>query len=146
MIDHIELPLVIDWYHEPDYPTVVGQDSTFRGFDLIIQARGGYAERREVKLVQQCPNGGTDPAACPNAWQWVCDARVLARYDDPIVDIDLPMRLADSSVEWLNDDLRPRYPGASHKEGLPRVDPVAQPPRHERDRGDHDRQGARPEE
>jgi hypothetical protein len=121
IIDHIEPPLVVDWYHEPDYPTVVGQDSSFRGFDLIIQARGGYAERREVKLVQQCPNGGTDPAACPNAWQWVCDARVLARYDDPIVDIDLPMRLADSSVEWLNDDLRPRYPGASHKEGLPRV-------------------------
>lgn len=119
--DHIEQPQVVDWFHEPDYPTVVGQDPTFRGFDLYIHATGGYAERRQVALEQICPDGSTDPAACPQSWRWQCSTKVIAHHDDPIVDIDLPMRLADSSVEWLNEDLQPRYPGASHREGLPRV-------------------------
>jgi hypothetical protein len=119
--DHVEPPRVVEWYHEPDYPTVVGQDPRFRGFDLVIEAQGGYAERRQVVLEQRCPDGTADPAACPQSWTWQCSARVLQRHDDPLVAVDLPMRLADSSVTWLEQSLRPRYPGASHKEGLPRV-------------------------
>lgn len=119
--NHIEAPQVVDWLHRPDFPTVIGQDPTLRGFDLLIDARGGYAEQRQVALFQTCPDGATDPALCPDTWQWQCSERVLARYDDPIVAVDLAMRLADSSVDWLRDDLSVRYPGASHKEGLPRT-------------------------
>lgn len=119
--EHIESPQVVDWYYLPEYPTVVGQDPTFRGFDFVVHAVGGWAERRQTVLEQLCPDGSADPAACPASWQWSCSTHVIEHHDDPIVDIDLPMRLADSSVEWLTDDLRPRYPGASHKEGLPRV-------------------------
>jgi hypothetical protein len=96
--DHVEPPRVVKWYHEPDYPTVVGQDPRFRGFDLLIEAQGGYAERRQVVLEQRCPDGTADPAACPQSWTWQCNARVLQRHDDPLVAVDLPMRLADSSV------------------------------------------------
>jgi hypothetical protein len=122
--DHIEPPQVVKWWHEPDYPTVVGQDTRFRGFNLHIQAQGGYAEQRQVFLEQLCPDGSSNLAACPQGWRWQCSERVLQHHDDPLVAVDLPMRLADSSVTWLNGNLRPRYPGAAHKEGLPKVFPL----------------------
>ena len=119
--DFIQPPQVVDWYHRPDYPTVVGQDSTFRGFDLVISAAGGYAETRQVALEQLCPDGSTDPALCPADWRWQCTERVLIHYDDPLVAVDLPMRLADSSMDWLGGELPQRYYHASPKEGLPKT-------------------------
>ena len=119
--DFIQPPQVVDWVHRPDYPTVVGQDSTFRGFDLVIAAAGGYAETRQVALEQLCPDGSTDPAHCPADWRWQCTENVLVHYDDPLVAVDLPMRLADSSMAWLNGELPQRYYHASPKEGLPKT-------------------------
>ncbi len=119
--NHVQPPQVAKWWYEPEHPTVVGQDPTFRGFDLFVQAQGGFAETRQVKLEQVCPDGSTDPAACSQSWRWQCREQVLAHYNDPIVAIDVAMRLADSSTAWLQDDLAPRYPGAHTQEGLPRV-------------------------
>jgi len=118
--DFIQPPQVVDWYHRPDYPTVVGQDATFRGFDLVIAAAGGFAETRQVVLEQLCPDGGNDPARCPASWRWQCSEKVLVHYDDPLVAVDLPMRLADSSMAWLGGELPQRYYQASPKEGLPK--------------------------
>ena len=126
--DHIEEPFA-EWDYEPDYPVVVHQDPQFRGFDIVINAQGGFAETREIKLEQLCNDGdsagsstGVFPADCPNAaWTWNCTEEVLAHYDDPIVKIDLPMRLANSSVGWIEGELRSRYYGASRKEPLPRI-------------------------
>lgn len=119
--DFIQPPQVVDWFHRPDYPTVVGQDSTFRGFDLVISASGGFAETRQVALEQLCPDGSSDPAHCPADWRWQCTERVLIHYDDPLVAVDLPMRLADSSMDWLGGELPQRYYHASPKEGLPKT-------------------------
>lgn len=119
--DFIHPPRVVDWYHEPDYPTVVGQDPTFRGFDLVIAASGGFAQTRQVLLEQLCPDGSTDPALCPADWRWQCTERILVHHDDPIMAVDLPMRLADSSVAWLGGELPQRYYHASPKEGLPKT-------------------------
>lgn len=119
--DVVHPPRVVDWFHRPDYPTVVGQDPTFRGFDLVISAAGGFAQTRQVLLEQVCPDGSTDPALCPADWRWQCSERVLAHHDDPIVAVDLPMRLADSSVAWLGGELPQRYYHASPKEGLPKT-------------------------
>ena len=119
--DFIQPPQVVDWYHRPDYPTVVGQDTTFRGFDLVISTAGGYAETRQVALEQLCPDGSTDPAHCPADWRWQCTENVLVHYDDPLVAVDLPMRLADSSMDWLGGELPQRYYHASPKEGLPKT-------------------------
>ena len=116
----LQPPQVVDWFHRPDYPTVVGQDATFRGFDLVIAAAGGFAETRQVVLEQLCPDGGSDPSACPATWRWQCSEKVLAHYDDPLVAVDLPMRLADSSMAWLGGELPQRYYQASPKEGLPK--------------------------
>ena len=115
---HEELPNVI-WESLPDFPVAVHQDPTFRGFDLEIEATAGFAERREIQLAQVCVNGSGDyPAACPGgAWSWQCRDVVIEHHDDPIVQIDLPMRLADSTVDWLNG-LKGRYYGATTKEGL----------------------------
>ncbi len=118
---HEELPNVI-WESLPDFPVAVHQDPTFRGFDLEIEATAGFAERREIQLAQVCVSGSGDyPAACPGGgWSWQCRDVVIEHHDDPIVQIDLPMRLADSTVDWLNG-LKGRYYGATTKEGLPKV-------------------------
>ena len=123
---HVQPPTVLDWWHEPDFPTVVGQDPTFRGFDLHVQAQGGFAETRQVTLERVCPDGSTDPAACPQAWRWQCRERVLAHYDDPIVAIALTMELAPSAQGWLQGDLARRYYHARPQEGLPRRFPLWQ--------------------
>ncbi len=119
---HVEEP-AITWEYEPEYPVAVHQDPTFRGFDILIQAKGGWAEKRRVELTQECRDGnGTYPEDCPDeAWEWVCEEQVLEHHDDPLVRIDMPMRLDDSSVAWIEGYLRQRYYGATRKEPLPWV-------------------------
>ncbi len=119
---HVEEP-AISWAYEPEYPVAVHQDPTFRGFDILIEAEGGWAEKRQVQLEQECRDGsGTYPEDCPDeAWEWVCFERVLEHHDDPLVRIDMPMRLEDSSVAWIEGYLRQRYYGAARKEPLPWV-------------------------
>jgi len=111
------------WYHDPKYPVAVHQDPTFRGFDLVIDARGGWAEKRRIELEQECANGpGEYPEDCPNdSWEWSCEDKVIERHDDPLVKIDLPMRLEDSSQEWIDGYLSSRYYGATRKEPLPKT-------------------------
>ncbi len=123
---HVQPPRVLDWWHEPDFPTVVGQDPTFRGFDLHVRAQGGFAETRQVSLEQVCPDGSTDPTACPQSWRWQCRERVLAHHDDPIVAVALTMELAPSAQGWLQDDLARRYYHAHPQEGLPKRLPLWQ--------------------
>lgn len=118
----LELPAVV-WKHEPDYPVAVQQDPTFRGFDLIIDVKGGFAEERQSKLEQVCSNGqGLFPKDCPDeAWRWSCSEKVLRHFDDPVLKVDVPMRLADSTVAWIEGDLRSRYYNAQRKEPLPKT-------------------------
>ena len=119
---HIEEPAA-SWYYEPDYPVAIQQDPQFRGFDIVIEAGGGYAEKRRSELEQLCRSGaGTYPADCPGgAWRWSCSDVMLEHYDDPLVKIELPMRLADSTVEWIDGYLASRYYNATRQESLPRV-------------------------
>ena len=85
----------------------------------MIEAGDGFAEKRRSELEQLCRSGaGTYPADCPGgAWRWSCSDVVLEHYDDPLVKIELPMRLADSTVEWIDG----RYYNATRQEPLPRV-------------------------
>ena len=119
---HIEEPFA-DWFYEPDYPIAIHQDPQFRGFDIVIDANGGFAEKREIKLEQLCSDGsGIFPDDCPaEAWQWSCSDYVLEHYDDPVVKVEMPMRLADSTVEWIEGDLASRYYNATRKEPLPKL-------------------------
>lgn len=117
----IQPPTLDNWEYEPDYPVVTGQDPDSRGFDMILNASGGWTELRQKEAKQVCDNGaGYYPDDCPNgSWEWVCEEQVLEHYDDPIVSIDVRMRLDDSSVEWIRDYLGSRYYGAELKEDLP---------------------------
>jgi hypothetical protein len=119
---HIEEPAA-SWYYEPDYPVAIHQDPTFRGFDIVIDAQGGWAEKRELALQQRCESiSGEYPADCPDDdWYWRCEEVVLEHHDDPLIKIELPMRLADSSVEWIEKDLSARYYHAQRQEPLPKV-------------------------
>lgn len=117
----IQPPTLDSWEYEPDYPVVTGQDPDSRGFDLILDASGGWTELRQRELRQVCDNGnGYYPDDCPNgSWEWVCEEKTLEHYDDPIVSIDVRMRLDDSSMEWIRTYLDSRYYGAELKEDLP---------------------------
>lgn len=107
-----------EWAYQPPYPIVVGQDPTARGFDLLINAHGGWAEKRKKEPEKECDNGGTYPQDCPDSWHWVCVEKVIEHYDDPLVEVKLTMDLAQSSRAWITE-LAQRYPGAHFKEKLP---------------------------
>lgn len=119
---HIEEPAA-SWFYEPAYPVAVHQDPQFRGFDLVIDAQGGWAEKRGFEQQQRCQNSsGEYPTDCPNdSWYWRCEEVVLERYDDPLIKVELPMRLADSSVDWIEGYLGSRYYHARRQEPLPKV-------------------------
>jgi len=110
-----------DIKHEPPYPLVARQDTTNTGFTLEINAHAGYAEKRNQKPEQMCRHGGSYPEDCRNDWRWVCVRRTLEHYDDPMVAIDLGMRLGDGVKEWIENDLGSRYYGAHVQDDLPKV-------------------------
>lgn len=109
---------------EPDHPVVVGQDPDRQGFRLHITGTGGRYEHKQQQLERICddqpaPINGT-PQPC-RAWHYECPIRCVACYDDPFAGIEIRMRLADATVDWIEKDLAGRYYGAARKEGLPRT-------------------------
>ncbi len=108
--------------YEPPYPLVARQDWTNTGFTLEMRLTGGQAKKYEQKPEQMCrQRGKTYPDDCPNDWQWVCVRKVIEQYNDPIVQVDLGMRLGDGVKEWIENDLGSRYYGAKPQGDLPRV-------------------------
>ncbi len=108
--------------YEPPFPLVARQDTTNTGFTLHFDISGGWAKKYEQRPEQMCKTRGqTYPDDCPNDWEWVCVRRVIELYDDPIVQVDLGMRLGDGVKEWIENDLGSRYYGATTQEDLPRV-------------------------
>ena len=102
-----------DWRYAPPYPVVVGQDESARGLDVLVDAHGGWAEKRARRPARHC-----DDASCTH-WHWVCRVRTLAHYDDPIVKIAMGMDLSEASRAWIEGELASRYPGAHVQEKLP---------------------------
>ena len=109
----IQHPKVASWKYRPPYPLVVGQDYSTRGFDVYVDAQGGWAELRQKKPQKHCDNG-----SC-SRWHWICRVLVLHHYDDPITRIRMTMDLAQSSRAWIEGELRARYPNAYFHEKLP---------------------------
>ncbi|MCO6451212.1 MAG: hypothetical protein J5I90_10545 [Caldilineales bacterium] len=107
---------------DPPHAVVVGQDPAVRGFDLDINLRGGRAEWWKMESKQVCdPGGGAYPADCANGpWQWRCVWTLQERHNDPIVKVEVAMRLHESTVAWIKE-LAARYPGARQTEPLPQV-------------------------
>ena len=114
-------PKIAEVRYEPPYPVVVGQDPDRYGFDLLINANGGRANKWKRETIQVCDAGGRYPDDCPDGpWHWECPDVCLECYDDPFDTIQIHMRLADSSLDWLRGELATRYTGAQPREGLPR--------------------------
>jgi len=106
--------------YEPPYPLVARQDTTNTGFTLHFNVTGGWAKKYEQKPEQMCRQSGkTYPDDCPNDWRWVCVRKVIEKYDDPIVEVKLGMRLGDGVKEWIEQDLGSRYYGAKTQDPLP---------------------------
>ena len=111
-----------DIKYEPPYPLVARQDTTNTGFTLHFNVTGGWAKKYEQKPEQMCKQRGkTYPDDCPNDWKWVCVRRIIEQYNDPIVQVNLGMRLGDGVKEWIENDLGSRYYGARPQDDLPRV-------------------------
>ena len=111
-----------DIKYEPPYPLVARQDATNTGFTLHFNVSGGWAKKYEQKPEQLCRQSGkTYPDDCPNDWRWVCVRRIIEQYDDPIVQVNLGMRLGDGVKEWIEQDLGSRYYGAKVQDDLPHV-------------------------
>ncbi len=115
--------------YEPDHPVVVEQDPARQGFRMRITGRGGRYEYKTQRLEKWCgpasagQSQGRYPAACGEdaEWHWECPIRCTECYDDPFDAIQVRMRLADATVEWIQGELAARYTGAQPKEGLPRT-------------------------
>ncbi len=115
--------------YEPDHPVVVEQDPDKQGFRMHITGTGGRYEHKTQQLEKWCGPAsagqaqGRYPAACgaDAEWHWECPIRCAECYDDPFDAIQVRMRLADSTVEWIQGELAARYAGAEPKEGLPRT-------------------------
>jgi hypothetical protein len=114
-------PKIAEARYEPEHPVVIGQDPEHRGFDLLIQATGGKARKWRRDTMHVCDAGGSYPEDCPQDWHWECPDVCIECYDDPFQAIEVRMRLADSTVDWIEKELSGRYYGASRKEGLPRT-------------------------
>lgn len=108
---------------EPKHVIVVGQDPSVRGFDLKLDLHGGRAEQWQMRSKQVCTTvRGDYPADCPaGPWQWTCVWTLLHRYNDPIVKVVVAMRLHESTIAWIDNELAPRYPGLQRSEPLPKV-------------------------
>lgn len=115
--------------YKPDHPVVVEQDPDKQGFRMQITGEGGRYEHKTQQLEKWCgpasagETQGRYPAACGAAaeWHYECPIRCVECYDDPFDAIQVRMRLADSSLEWLQGELASRYTGAQPREGLPRT-------------------------
>lgn len=111
-----------DIKYEPPYPLVARQDTTNTGFTLHFNVMGGWAKKYEQKPEQMCrTSGDTYPDDCPNDWRWVCVRRVIEQHNDPIVEVNLGMRLGDGVKEWIENNLGSRYYGATTQDDLPHV-------------------------
>ena len=108
---------------DPPHAVVVGQDPSVRGFDLEIDLRGGRAERWSMESKQLCDGGaGEYPADCASGpWHWSCVWELQERYNDPIVKVEVGMRLHENTIRWIEGELRTRYPGTTRTEPLPKV-------------------------
>ncbi len=108
---------------EPDHVIVVGQDPSVRGFTLKLDLHGGRAEQWELRSRQACTSvRGEYPDDCPvGPWRWTCAWTRTARYNDPLVRVDVAMRLHENTIAWIEGDLARRYPGVRRTEPLPRV-------------------------
>ena len=107
----------------PEHVIVVGQDPGVRGFDLKLDLHGGRAERWQTHSRQLCTaTAGRYPAACPDGpWRWACVWELESSFNDPIVKVEVAMRLHESSIAWIENELAPRYPGLRRSEPLPKV-------------------------
>lgn len=107
---------------EPRNAVVVGQDPGVKGFTLRISASGGKAELWQQGTHRYCANGGGDyPKDCPNGpSRSVCEWDLKARYDDPLIKVELALRLHESTIAWIDGPLAGRYRGAQRKEPLPK--------------------------
>jgi len=110
--------------YRPDHPVVVDQDPNKTGFELHLTFDGGRYEYKTQRLEKVCddqpdPINGT-PQPC-RAWHYECPIRCTACYDDPLAAAQIRMRLADPTLDWIQQELATRYPGAQPKEGLPRT-------------------------
>ena len=108
---------------DPPHAIVVGQDPSVRGFDLEIDLRAGRAERWTMETKQLCSGGsGAFPDDCPpGPWRWACVWELQERYNDPIVKVEVGMRLHENTIKWIEGELRSRYRGAQRTEPLPKV-------------------------
>ena len=108
---------------DPPHAVVVGQDPAARGFDLEVVIRGGRAERWTMESKQLCDNGaGEYPNDCASApWHWSCVWELQERYNDPIVKVEVGMRLHEDTIRWIEEELSARYPGTKRTEPLPKV-------------------------
>jgi hypothetical protein len=109
---------------KPDHPVVVEQDPDKQGFQMHITGTGGRYEHKTQRLEKVCddqpePINGT-PQPC-REWHYECPIRCAECYNDPFAGIQVRMRLADSTMEWIQGELASRYTGAEPKEGLPRT-------------------------
>lgn len=112
-----------DYRQEPAHAVVVGQDPGVKGFTLRLDLHGGRAERWKLETKQMCTTGGGEyPQDCPSGpWEWRCVWEMQARYNDPIVKVDVAMRLHESTIAWIEGALAGRYRGAERQEPLPGV-------------------------
>ena len=108
---------------EPKHVIVVGQDPSVRGFTLKLDLHGGRAEKWELESKQVCTRVvGAYPDDCPSGpWRWTCAWTRIERHNDPIVKVELAMRLHESTIAWIEGDLAARYPGVRRTEPLPKV-------------------------
>jgi hypothetical protein len=109
---------------KPDHPVVVEQDPDKQGFQMHITGTGGRYEHKTQRLEKVCddqpePINGT-PQPC-REWHYECPIRCAECYNDPFAGIQVRMRLADSTMAWIQGELASRYTGAEPKEGLPRT-------------------------
>ena len=119
---HLIPPTLAEVAFQPDRPVVVEQDPDRQGFKLHIAGAGGRYEHNTQQLEKVCddqpgPINGT-PQPC-RAWHYECPIRCVECYDDPFAAIQIHMRLADSTLAWIQGDLASRYTGAQPREGLP---------------------------
>lgn len=122
-------PRIEEVTYLPPRPVVVGQDPNRQGFRLRLIATGGRYEFTRQELERWCgPESageslGRYPDACGEdaQWHWACPVRCIECYDDPFAVMQVRMRLADPTVDWIQRQLATRYPGARPKEGLPRI-------------------------
>ena len=115
--------------YQPDHPTVIGQDPNKTGFTMHMVFDGGRYEHKTQRLEQWCGPAsageslgryGTDCTGDVE-WHWECPIRCPECYDDPLSSAQIHMRLADPTLDWIQQELAARYPGAAPKEGLPRT-------------------------